>query len=308
MKTLFKCSKALILLLLMAAAWSLNAQNPSYLCMAKNGTLLNSKVYQFDIYIYQTGSVPLPLNNYQLAFSIPNTDAITHGGTLTVSYVAGTSELTGFAPSNVNAASVNGLKLLRINGPLFCPTGILVPPSGLRVGTFRITNTADYGQVNRNLAWSNTGPYNTRVYALIGGISTEITDFPASHLFGYTDPLTDKPGTLANFVTGIFCPNGSGISAGVTPAPVNEAMVKNYPNPFSEKTSLVFILPEDNRVKLEVYDLAGKLVKTLYNGKVNNNKEYKVEFDGATLPTGIYIYKMTTNEDVITGKMMMIRE
>jgi hypothetical protein len=306
MKTFIKCSKVLMLVMLMAAAWSSMAQNPTYICMAKNTSLVNSKVYQFDIYIYQTGNVPLPLNNYQLAFSLPDVDAVMNGGTLTASYVAGSSELTGFAPSNVNTVSFSGLKLLRINGPLFGPKSILVPASGLRVGTFRITNSTDYGQVNRNLVWSNTGPYKTRVYALIGEISTEITDFPSSHLFSYTDPLVNKPGTTANIG---YYSQGSGIVGNVITSPLlDEKVVRNYPNPFSEKTNIMFILPEDNHVKMEVYDLAGKRVKTLFNGKVNKNQEYSVIFDGSSLPTGIYMYKMTTNEEVITGKMILTRE
>ena len=59
---------------------------------------------------------------------------------------------------------------------------------------------------------------------------------------------------------------------------------------------------------LNIYDLSGKLVQTLYNDNVNMNQEYKVEFDGTALPTGIYIYKMTTNDEVITGKMILSKE
>jgi hypothetical protein len=93
------------------------------------------------------------------------------------------------------------------------------------------------------------------------------------------------------------------------PGTNNEHVIlQNYPNPFSSKTTLLFIIPEDNRVKLNVYDLSGKLIQTLYDADVNKNQEYKVEFDGSALPTGIYIYKMTTTDNVYTGKMILSKE
>jgi myo-inositol-hexaphosphate 3-phosphohydrolase len=92
------------------------------------------------------------------------------------------------------------------------------------------------------------------------------------------------------------------------PIQTNEAVVKNYPNPFSAKTNIVFILPQNDKVRLEVYDLSGKLIQTLFNGSVNENQEYKVEFDGSALSNGIYIYKMTTNGVVFTGKMILNKE
>jgi hypothetical protein len=88
----------------------------------------------------------------------------------------------------------------------------------------------------------------------------------------------------------------------------NETYIRNYPNPFSSKTTLLFILPQNDQVRLEVYDLASKLITTLYNGEVNSKQEYTVEFDGTSIPSGIYIYKMTTNEEVFTGKMILNKE
>jgi len=113
-------------------------------------------------------------------------------------------------------------------------------------------------------------------------------------------------GTACNYCAGVI-PKALAEDA-PEPLQVTEPIVKNYPNPFSEKTTVLFILPSDNKVKLDVYDLSGKLIQTLYNGEVNKDQEYTVTFDGSVLPTGIYIYKMTTNEGVITGKMMLSRE
>jgi hypothetical protein len=91
-------------------------------------------------------------------------------------------------------------------------------------------------------------------------------------------------------------------------APANRPAFNNSPNPFSGKTTIIFTSPENNQVKLDVYDMSGKLIQNLYNGEVEKNREYKTEFDGSSLPAGIYIYKMTTNEEIFTGKMMLIKD
>jgi hypothetical protein len=83
------------------------------------------------------------------------------------------------------------------------------------------------------------------------------------------------------------------------------AVLKNYPNPFSDRTTVNFMLPDDGHVTIDVFNLSGKLVQSLYNGDVNMNQEYTVEFDGSTLSKGLYIYKMTTNNEVVTGKMIV---
>ena len=85
----------------------------------------------------------------------------------------------------------------------------------------------------------------------------------------------------------------------------SSAVLMNYPNPFSGKTTVSFTLPEDSHVTLDVFDISGKLVQRLYNNEASMNQEYSVEFDGSALSKGLYIYKMTTNKEVVTGKMIV---
>jgi len=83
--------------------------------------------------------------------------------------------------------------------------------------------------------------------------------------------------------------------------------LNNYPNPFVNTTSLFFTLPENNHVTLDVYDVAGKRIATLFDGFALKNQQYKVDFDGSKLPAGIYMYKMATDKEVLTGKMTMLK-
>jgi hypothetical protein len=113
--------------LLMAFAFQTSAQAPSYICIAKNDSLVASNIYQFDVYIYESPAsmAPLLLNNYQLSFSIP--ESVINGGALMGHFIPGTSELGLFAPQNVNTTDYVGSKLVRINGPLLSLGGLPIP-------------------------------------------------------------------------------------------------------------------------------------------------------------------------------------
>jgi hypothetical protein len=113
---------------------------------------------------------------------------------------------------------------------------------------------------------------------------------------------------ICNFCNPVIPKDNEVSDNNTLPNIVSEPIVKAYPNPFSEKTNLTFVLPQDNHVTLGVYELSGKLIATLFNGDVTQNQEYKVEFDGSSLATGIYMYKMTTNDNVFTGKMILNKE
>jgi len=80
---------------------------------------------------------------------------------------------------------------------------------------------------------------------------------------------------------------------------------KNYPNPFSGVTKIVFMLPEDSRVKLNVFDHSCKMVKTLFDGEAYHGQQYNVDFEAGQLPSGVYFYTMITKNRVYTGKMIL---
>lgn len=66
-------------------------------------------------------------------------------------------------------------------------------------------------------------------------------------------------------------------------------LLGNYPNPFNPTTFITYSIPQNQNVKLVVYDILGKQVSTLVNEyKAAGN--YTVQFDGSSLPSGIYIY------------------
>jgi photosystem II stability/assembly factor-like uncharacterized protein len=81
---------------------------------------------------------------------------------------------------------------------------------------------------------------------------------------------------------------------------------QNFPNPFNPKTSISFNLPKDCFVTLTVYDLLGREVKSIVN-EYRKAGNYNVEFDGSNLASGIYIYKIITENFVDSKKMILVK-
>jgi len=81
---------------------------------------------------------------------------------------------------------------------------------------------------------------------------------------------------------------------------------QNYPNPFNPTTTIAYALPQAEQVELRVYDLNGHQVHALVNEKKEAG-EYNVEFDAATLPTGVYFYQLRAGHFVKTRKLIVVR-
>lgn len=88
--------------------------------------------------------------------------------------------------------------------------------------------------------------------------------------------------------------------------PKRYGLEQNYPNPFNPTTKISYELPVTSYVTLIVYDMLGHEVKTLVNEK-QSAETYQLEFNGSNLPSGVYYYKLTTEEYVETKKMMLMK-
>ena len=91
-----------------------------------------------------------------------------------------------------------------------------------------------------------------------------------------------------------------------TEIPDEFSLEQNYPNPFNPITNLEFGISDLGFVSLKVYDILGKEVVTLVNEKLSPGN-YKVEFDGSGLTSGVYFYKLTAGEFTETKRMMLIK-
>ncbi|MEK7069353.1 MAG: T9SS type A sorting domain-containing protein [Patescibacteria group bacterium] len=81
---------------------------------------------------------------------------------------------------------------------------------------------------------------------------------------------------------------------------------QNYPNPFNPTTKIRFSIPESGNYTLKVYNTLGQEVATLIDAYLAPGvQEYN--FNGANLPSGTYIYRLTGNNISLSNKMMLIK-
>ncbi|MEN8006876.1 MAG: dockerin type I domain-containing protein [Candidatus Krumholzibacteriota bacterium] len=93
--------------------------------------------------------------------------------------------------------------------------------------------------------------------------------------------------------------------------PSKYGLSQNHPNPFNPKTEISFSLPTGSAVRLEIFDLAGKKIRTLVDGTYGPG-DHTVIWDGTdaagtTVSAGVYLYSVTADGFVQTRKMMLIK-
>ncbi len=81
---------------------------------------------------------------------------------------------------------------------------------------------------------------------------------------------------------------------------------QNYPNSLNPGTKIKYQIPKLSFVTLKVYDVLGNEVATLVNEEKPAGT-YLVSFNAAQLTSGVYIYKLETNDFIDVKKMLMIK-
>ncbi len=83
-------------------------------------------------------------------------------------------------------------------------------------------------------------------------------------------------------------------------------LMQNTPNPCSSETEISFTLPQAKQVTLQVYSLSGQLMATLVNEKRDAGWQH-VKFNTSDLSSGIYLYRLTTDDVVLFKKLSVIK-
>jgi hypothetical protein len=98
--------------------------------------------------------------------------------------------------------------------------------------------------------------------------------------------------------------------------PAQFELYQNYPNPFPGKsqhqaanhsqTVIPFRLDIPGKVTLQVYDLNGRLVRTLKDEYMNTGL-HRAVFDGRGLPNGVYLYRLSNGSQLLSGKALLLK-
>ncbi len=88
--------------------------------------------------------------------------------------------------------------------------------------------------------------------------------------------------------------------------PETHQLFQNYPNPFNASTMIKFQLQENSNVQLKIFDTLGKEVATIIDRKMESGV-HSVNFDASNLSSGVYFYKLITQNFVSTNKMILMK-
>jgi len=91
------------------------------------------------------------------------------------------------------------------------------------------------------------------------------------------------------------------------PQPVSISDLKVYPNPASGPVTFEFNIADNAKATLDLFSMAGKRIATIYNADVEAGIPYKVIYTESLAP-GVYVYILRWNNQVLTGKLIIIRK
>ena len=128
---------------------------------------------------------------------------------------------------------------------------------------------------------------------------------PYSYCVVSVDSLGGKSGMLTNMtpvqtVTGVR-PGGDGT------APARFALEQNYPNPFNPTTEIGFTVDRTGRATMEVFNILGQKVTTLFDEIAVAGKPYSVRLGAGNLASGVYLYRLRNEHNVQTRKLVVLK-
>lgn len=88
--------------------------------------------------------------------------------------------------------------------------------------------------------------------------------------------------------------------------PSEHSLRQNYPNPFNPVTNISFDIAVTGNTKLIVFDVSGKIIAELVN-EILSPGTYLYSFDAATLPSGVYFYKLEVGDFNETRRMVLVK-
>ncbi len=216
---------------------------------------------------------------------------------------------------------------------IFWEEAVMVYPdsnlTGIDIRVYRMANPGGLGHiaggVYTTLQLDNAGLQDAIVYAKIGN---EFKGYSISQPGGFYkidslqqgsyNVICDRMGFgslyrqvvldyLSLDTINFYYPHGLiGITHNETITPDKFYLLQNYPNPFNPATVFRFGLPKTAKVKLVIYDILGREVKTLVDD-VFHSGVHKVTWNASNLSSGVYFYRMTTDEFSETRRMVLIK-
>ena len=170
----------------------------------------------------------------------------------------------------------------------FMTTGIAnYPPTGLGIYLF-----GDSGRITTN--------FSTWLMINMTGITGgPVTDFVTTQ--NYIFVTTPSGGVFRKLLSQVTSVNDNQLVS-----PKAFRLSQNYPNPFNPSTRISYSLSRESFVSLVIYDILGREVATLEQGKKQAG-EYSAYWSANAVPGGVYFYRLVAGHSVETKKMILMK-
>ncbi|MCK9209618.1 MAG: choice-of-anchor A family protein [Ignavibacteriaceae bacterium] len=182
---------------------------------------------------------------------------------------------------------------INVTASILAPKTVLDFPAGLVTGQVIVRSMFGAGQFNNSL-FDGTITNETSIANFATVLSATQASMPS---------IINVPASMAKVATNPNSPTGVGNDK-VVPNEFN--LLQNYPNPFNPATTISFSLANNGLVNLTVFNITGEKVATLVNREYQTGN-YTVEFNANNLPSGMYLYRLTTGNFVSTKKMILMK-
>lgn len=88
--------------------------------------------------------------------------------------------------------------------------------------------------------------------------------------------------------------------------PLAPELLANYPNPFNPSTTIRFAVPEQQQVRIDMYDVLGRRVHTLVNESFRPGT-HELAWNASNLASGVYVVRLVSGEHVLTRTMTLLK-
>ncbi|QQS35002.1 MAG: T9SS type A sorting domain-containing protein [Ignavibacteriales bacterium] len=196
-----------------------------------------------------------------------------------------------------------GIQLVKSDAPLFTTA------PELNIALYKNSIELNWNSVGKNIASVYILEKSIQAQPYLEVVKVQAID-DQEKIYSYTDVVDELAGIVYYRIKQVN-KDGSVVYSGsvkVGQGKLEDQVIveQNFPNPFNPKTSIVVDLLEASEVHIVIYNLEGREVVTLQDGVLEKG-QHKFNFDGTELPSGIYLYKVTTPSFSQTRKMILAK-
>ena len=162
--------------------------------------------------------------------------------------------------------------------------------------------------INEELKLNVQSAFNNGIHnILIYGINGETISGNKIKLFTISGEYTISEVIIANILS-----NAMDVSLSEKILPNTFVLEQNYPNPFNPSTNINFTIGSEEIINLNIYDLNGRLIKSLINNSNLNVGKYSIIWNGTnnnevSVPSGMYFYKLEGKNLKMIKKMILMK-